>query len=189
MKRYAILHTNRWSKRLILILFLAGILLGAIAQQTLSIEIRDELGQGLVDAASINLDNKALNMAALQNNLWEMLKLYLGGLCLFGSIYIGAYMFLKGFSLGFTVSFMLMENPWQDWSITLGTVIVPQLLFLPVFLIAAVLMFKMSLLIFSYTNRELLGELMRSSIIMGLLVVLTVMISLISGGITFWLVS
>ena len=88
MKRYVILHTNRWSKRLILILFLAGILLGAIAQQTLSIEIRDELGQGLVDAASINLDNKALNLAALQNNLWEMLKLYLGGLCLFGSIYI-----------------------------------------------------------------------------------------------------
>ena len=189
MNKYTFLHTDRWSKRLILLLFLAGILLGVIAQQALSIEMRNELGQGLVDAASINLDNKALNIAALKSNLWEMLKLYLGGLCLFGSIYIGAYMFLKGFGLGFTVCFMLLENPWQDWSITLGTVIVPQLLFLPVFLIAAFLMFKMSLQIFYYTKRELLGELMRSSFIMALLVILTVMVSLISGGITFWLVS
>ena len=190
MKNYMLnLHTDRWSKRLIIVLFLAGIFLGVIASQAISVEMRNELGQGLVDAASITADNKTLNIAALKSNLWEILKLYLGGLCLFGCVYIPVYMFLKGFSLGFTLCFMLMENPWQDWSITLGTVILPQFLFLPVLFLSAVLMLKMSLQIFAYTKRELLGEVIRNSLIMGLLTVLTVMISLISGGITFWLVS
>ncbi len=190
MKNYALnLHNDRWSKRLIIILFLAGIILGGLASQALSVDIRSDLGQGLVDAASLTADNKALNIAALKSNLWEILKLYLGGLCLFGCVYIPAYMFLKGFSFGFTLCFMLAENPWQDWSITLGTVIVPQLLFLPIMFLAAILMLNMSWQIFIYTKRELLGEVIRSSLIMAFLTILTVMVSLISGGITFWLVS
>lgn len=190
MKKYALnLHNDRWSKWLIIGLFFGGLILGIIAAQALNADTCAELGQGLLDNTPLASDNRTLSMTALKTNLWEILKIYLGGLCLFGSIFIGGYIFFKGFGFGFTLCFMLLENPWQDWSITLGTAVVPQLLFLPVMFMAAVIMFQMSLQIFYYTKGELLKELLRATVWLILLVLLTVLVSLITGGLAFRLLS
>ena len=191
MKKRYNAHISRanWIKWLIIGIFSGGVIIGLIAAQALDAGSSAEIGQELLDNLPKGQSARALSLAALQANSWEMFKIFLAGLFLGGSIFIAAYIFFKGFALGFTALFLLLTDPWQDMMITLGTIIAPQILFTPLMLVAAIIMFETSLQIFFYTKGELLKEVLRSLIWLFILMLLTVLVSMISGGLAFRLLA
>lgn len=179
MKKYS--AEMLWSRWLLGAIICAGVLCGMLAAGILEPDVCQELGQDL-SMSYPDLRGKELSINVLENNMFEMLKIYFFGLCLLGIVLIPAYLFFKSFSLGFVILFMLTQNPWQDWSIVLGAVLAPQFLFFPLIIAASACMLKMSLVPFYYNKQELFKEIMSKSAIMLILLFLTVLVSLIIGG-------
>ena len=98
------------------------------------------------------------------------------------TIQFSSDLFFKSFSLGFLALFILRANPWHSFSAAIGAVLVPQILFFPLLVAAASLMFQMSLLIFYLNKQELLKEILAKSAIMLIILLICALVSLISSG-------
>jgi len=181
MKKYPInLHTSTFAKWLMGGLLLAGVILGILASQVLNEQIRTQLGQELMTLTPQD-EGVMLSLNILESNTWEIIKLYLCGLCLIGVILIPLYSFFKGFSFGFTCSFFITQNPWANMLIPVIAVIIPQALLLPVIFGVTILTFKMSIAIFYMHGAELFKEILRLTVFIVGLLLLSGMISFING--------
>lgn len=181
MKRHLIIK-SRFNSWLILMVAVGGIICGLIAAKTLNLDMCRDLGQELADYYPTVIGQE-LSKNILKHNLVEIAKIYFLGLCLIGPVLILAYLFCHSFNLGFVVLFMLTQNPWQDWQIVFGAVIVPQILFFPLIIAASSCMLKMSSALFLTSKQELLKEWLRKSIVMLGILFLSILVSLIIGGI------
>ncbi len=181
MKRHLVMK-NRLNSWLILPVAVGGIICGLIAAKTLNLDMCRDLGQELADYYP-TVVGQELSKNILKTNLLEIVKIYLLGLCLIGPVLILGYLFCQSFNLGFVVLFMLTQNPWQDWQIVWGAVIVPQILFFPLIIAASGCMLKMSSALFLTCKQELLKEWLRKSVVMLGILFLSILVSLIIGGI------
>lgn len=180
MKKY-LFPNFKWHSWLLALIIIGGALCGAIAAYILDPVTCSELGQGLA-ALSPNADGRELYFNILKANSSELLKIYFFGLCLPGVLLLIGYLFFKSFSLGFLALFILRANPWPSFSAAIGAVLVPQILFFPLLVAAASLMFQMSLLIFYLNKQELLKEILAKSAIMMIILLICALVSLISSG-------
>ena len=180
MKKYSA-WKMLWSRWLMGAIVLGGVLCGMLAAGILDPQTCRELGQDVAEYYP-TLSGKELSLNILKTNLAEIFKVYFCGLCLLGIVIIPLYLFLKSFNLGFFVLFMLTQNPWQDWKIVCGAVLAPQLLLFPLLIAASWQMFQMSFSLFYYSRRELMKEILAKSGLMLILTLLTMLISLIIGG-------
>lgn len=181
MKRHLVMK-SRFNNWLILMVALGGIICGLIAAKTLNLDMCRDLGQELADYYP-TLVGKELSKNILKTNLLEITKIYLLGLCLIGPFLILGYLFCQSFNLGFLILFMLIENPWQDWGIVFGGVILPQVLFFPLVIAASSCMLKMSSALFLTSKHELFKEWLRKSAMMLGILFLSILVSLIISGI------
>lgn len=126
------IRTNLGIYFFIIILFLSGVVLGALAVKTLAVDQKSELINYLQiyvgDISSDELLGKELLIPALWANTKVIILLWLGGLTVVGLPLTLTLIFTKGFSSGFTVAFLVDEIKWRGFLLA-ATAILPHSLF------------------------------------------------------------
>jgi stage II sporulation protein M len=125
------------------VLFVTGVIFGAVMVNALTLEQKQELSRHLgnffqiVDQGVIQDQQHSLVQSFLLNLKW------LGLICLLGLSVIGLPFilcidFLKGVLVGFTVGFMVGEYAWKGMLFALASVMPQNLLLIPALLICSV---------------------------------------------------
>lgn len=127
----------------IVLLFLSGIVLGALAVPTLAIEQQAELMDYLHffigDISSDGFQTgKGWLWPTIFTNAKTILLMWLGGLMVIGLPISLALMFIKGFSTGFTVAFLVSEIRWRGLILAAAAIFPHSLLSIPATLFLAV---------------------------------------------------
>ena len=137
----------------VVILFITGVVFGALTVRTLANHQKTELMEYLqvfvVDMTSETLPSgNELLLPALWANAKTIVLLWLGGLTVVGLPLTLILLFSKGFSSGFTAAFLIEEVKWRGF-ILAGTAMLPHsLLIIPalLFLTAGAISFAYCLL-------------------------------------------
>lgn len=149
LKRHV--RENRWQYLLIVIVFLAGIIMGDSKAGGLANGVRDHLlglidnfleeGTGAGTAKSVILWNSFLNQAKSIMAVWFL------GLTIIGMPLILAIVFLKGFSLGFTICFLVSERAVAGVLISILSILPQSMIYIPVLIIWSVVGINFSIYI------------------------------------------
>lgn len=138
----------------IILLFLIGVVFGALAVKTLGEEQKVELitylkvfFQGLHDGHDAGLDVGALVKQAMLNNIKTVVMIWLLGLTVIGVPVILFIVFTRGFVLGFTVGFLVNEYVLRGVAFAIVSVIPHNVLLIPAIIAAAVSGVAFSLLV------------------------------------------
>ncbi|MEQ8201718.1 MAG: stage II sporulation protein M [Syntrophomonadaceae bacterium] len=142
---------NKWQYLLIVIAFLAGIVMGDFKAGGLTNGVRDHL-LGLIDdylqggtgagvAKQVILWNSFLNQAKSIIAIWFL------GLTIIGMPLILVVIFLKGFSLGFTVCFLVSERAVSGILISILSILPQNLIYIPLLIIWSVVGINFSIYI------------------------------------------
>ncbi|HKM40060.1 MAG TPA: stage II sporulation protein M [bacterium] len=118
----------------VILLFLTGVVFGALAVRTLADSQKNELMDYLqILAADITTESLPIGSDLLLPTLWSNARLvsmlWLGGLTIVGLPFTLILLFGKGFSSGFTVAFLVQEVKLRGF-ILAGTALLPHSLFL-----------------------------------------------------------
>lgn len=142
---------NKWQYLLIVLIFLAGVILGDFKADDLTSGVKDHL-LGLIDsylkggtesavAKQAILWNSFLNQAKSITAIWFL------GLTIIGMPLILAIVFLKGFSLGFTISFLVSERAVSGILISVLSILPQNLIYIPLLIIWSVVGINFSIYI------------------------------------------
>ncbi|MDD2421733.1 MAG: stage II sporulation protein M [Heliobacteriaceae bacterium] len=134
-------------------ILVAGVIAAGIAGGTLAakmlptgqvVELQARLGEAFYGlAGGVNYQSLA-NFAVLRNLQAVGLVLFLG-LTVIGLPFILAFLFFRGFALGFTVGFLMLSRPNDGLLIVLLGLVPPSLVFLPGLVVAGVVALAFSL--------------------------------------------
>lgn len=134
---------------LITALFTGGVLAGALALRGLGEEQLLQLNQyfgafieSFHDSSAI--DQRALFRQALSLNFRYLLLTWFMGLFLFGFPVIVGLVGLRGFSLGFTVGFLVQRNSLRGVLFAVGSVLPHNLILIPALIVGSVTAFSFS---------------------------------------------
>jgi stage II sporulation protein M len=125
------------------VLFITGVIFGAVIVQALTLEQKQELSRHLgnffqmIDQGS-EFDGKRSFLQSLMMNLKWLALIWLFGLSVIGLPLILIMDFVKGVLVGFTVGFMVGEYAWKGMLFALVSVVPQNLLMIPVLLICSV---------------------------------------------------
>ncbi|MDB5054357.1 MAG: spoIIM [Bacilli bacterium] len=125
------------------VLFITGVIFGAVIVQALTLEQKQELSRHLgnffqlIDQGS-EFDGKRSFLQSLMMNLKWLALIWLFGLSVIGLPLILIMDFVKGVFVGFTVGFMVGEYAWKGMLFALVSVVPQNLLMIPVLLICSV---------------------------------------------------
>lgn len=138
----------------IILLFLIGVVFGALAVKTLGEEQKAELitylkvfFQGLHKGQDTGLDMGMLVKQAVLNNVKTVVMIWLLGLTVIGVPIILFLVFTRGFVIGFTVGFLVNEYVLRGIAFAIVSVIPHNVLVIPAIIIASVSGVSFSLLI------------------------------------------
>ncbi|BFH61719.1 MULTISPECIES: stage II sporulation protein M [Paenibacillus] len=126
------------------VLFLVGVIFGALMVNALSLEQQQDLGRYLQNFF-VTVDQSHTGMGAAQS-YWSIAGLHLKwvgliwflGLSIIGLPGILILDFLKGVLIGFTVGYLIAEFSWKGLLFALVTVAPPNLLIIPVLIVSSV---------------------------------------------------
>ncbi|ADI01275.1 stage II sporulation protein M [Syntrophothermus lipocalidus] len=128
---------NAWQYTVISLVFLVGVMLGEINAANLAGGTRNHLIQ-IIDGflkggvtASREGEGYRLFLTAFFNQTRAVGLIWFLGLTVIGVPFILAIIFFKGFSLGFTVGFLVREKAWLGGLISLASVFPQNLLYVP----------------------------------------------------------
>jgi stage II sporulation protein M len=138
----------------IILLFIVGVVFGALAVKTLAEEQKAELltylkvfFQGLNNGQDTTLDMGVLVKQAIFNNIKTIGVIWLLGLTVIGVPMILFIVFTRGFVIGFTVGFLVNEYILRGIAFALASVIPHNIVVIPAVIIAAVSGVSFSVLI------------------------------------------
>lgn len=138
----------------VILLFLIGVIFGALAVKTLGEEQKAELItylkvflQGLQRGQDTGLDTGGLVRQAVFNNMKTIALIWLLGLTVIGVPIILFVVFTRGFVIGFTVGFLVNEYVLRGVVFAVVSVIPHNVLVIPAIIIAAVSGVSFSLII------------------------------------------
>lgn len=138
----------------IVLLFIVGVVFGAMAVKTLGEEQKSELitylkvfFQGLNKGQANVLDNGIVAKQAIINNVKTVGVIWLLGITVIGVPVILFIVFTRGFVVGFTVGFLVNEYLLRGVAFAIASVVPHNFLVLPAVIIAAVSAVSFSLLI------------------------------------------
>lgn len=133
---------NRWQYLLIVVIFLAGIIIGDYKSGGLNDGVKNHL-LGLIDnylngGADAELNKQAILLNSFLNQAKSVVAIWFLGLTIIGMPLILAIVFLKGFSLGFTVCFLVKEKAMSGILISILSILPQNLIYIPLLIIWSV---------------------------------------------------
>jgi stage II sporulation protein M len=145
------IKANRWQYLLISIIFIAGLISGSCRANDLDVSVKSHL-LGLIDnylRGSIRGDMSGgkLLFYAFLNQAKTILAVWFLGLTVIGMPLILGICFLKGFSLGFTIGFLVEEKAGAGILISILAILPQNLLYIPLLIIWSVVSIKFSIFI------------------------------------------
>lgn len=125
------------------VLFITGVVFGAVIVQALTLEQKQELSRHLENFfQTINIglewDKQHSFLQSFMLNFKWLVLICLLGLSVIGLPFILFMDFLKGILIGFTVGFMVGEFAWKGMLFALASVVPQNLLLIPILLICSV---------------------------------------------------
>lgn len=133
-----------------IVLFLMGVIFGAIIVNSLSFTQKEDLFYylsqffGQVSEGQI-ADSKELFMQSLLHNSKFIGLIWLLGISIIGLPIILILLFMKGMVVGFTVGFLVNQMSWKGFLLSFVSVLPQNFIIIPVFIIAATLAVSFSL--------------------------------------------
>jgi stage II sporulation protein M len=145
------IKANRWQYLLISIIFLTGLISGSYRADYLDGAVRSHL-LNLVDnylrgSSQGDLAGSQLLFYAFLNQTKTIVLIWFLGLTVIGMPLILGICFLKGYSLGFTVGFLVQERAGVGILISLLAILPQHLLYIPLLIIWSVAAIKFSVAI------------------------------------------
>lgn len=126
----------------VLTVFVSGVAAGVYGVEKMGAEQMQELGgyvaRFLQQAGLIEVDYQAVLKSALYNDLIVILAVYALGLTVIGIPVMLGIIFLRGFTLGFAVSFLAGQKNLQGIILVCAAVLPQNLLFVPALLMGGV---------------------------------------------------
>lgn len=134
---------NKWQYLLITVVFLIGILVGEYKSLGLTSGVKNHL-LALIDdylqgGVSVDLDKQVILLNSFINQGKSVIAVWFLGLTIIGMPLILGVVFLKGFSLGFTISFLIKERGVSGVLISLLSILPQNLIYIPLLIIWSVL--------------------------------------------------
>lgn len=145
------LQQNSSTFLFVFVLFVMGIIFGAVIVNALSVPQKQDLA-AYVQTFIGGLDQKAiLPKEAFGQSFAYHLKyiglIWLVGLTVIGLPLILVFIFLKGVMVGFTVGFLVSEMGWKGAMFSLGSVVPQNLLIIPAILVTGVAAISFSIVL------------------------------------------
>jgi stage II sporulation protein M len=133
---------NRWQYLLIMLLFLLGVLIGAYKVMGLAGGVKSHL-LSLIDdflkgGINTDLDKQAILFNSFLNQAKSIIVVWFLGLTVIGMPIILGLIFLKGFSLGFTIAFLVQERAESGVLISILSILPQNLVYIPLVIIWSV---------------------------------------------------
>ncbi len=132
------------------VLFLMGVIFGAIVVNSLSITQKEDLFYylsqffGQMAEGKVAASNDLFYQSLFHNSKYIGLMFVLG-VSIIGLPIILIMLFLKGLVVGFTVGFLVNQMGWKGFAISFVSVLPQNIIIIPVFIVAAVLSVSFSL--------------------------------------------
>lgn len=145
------IKANRWQYLLISIIFMAGLVSGSYRASDLDVSVKSHL-LNLIDnyvrgSSQGDLAGSRLLFFAFLNQAKTIVLVWFLGLTVIGMPLILGICFLKGFSLGFTIGFLVQERASEGILISLLAILPQNLLYIPLLLVWSVIAIKFSVYI------------------------------------------
>jgi len=136
------IKNNRWQYVLITLIFVLGILMGDFKVDGLEGGVRSHLlsllDGYLNDGITQGISGESILLRAFINQGKSILLIWFLGLTVIGMPLILALVFLKGYSLGFTVGFLVQEKAGAGIIVAILSILPQNLVYLPLIIIWAV---------------------------------------------------
>lgn len=140
LKRH--INENRWQYLLITLIFLTGVLVGDYKALGLTSGVKSHLltliDNYLKGGVNVGLDKQAILFNSFINQGKNIIAVWFLGLTIIGMPIILGVVFLKGFSLGFTISFLVKEKAVSGVLISILSILPQNLVFIPLLIIWSV---------------------------------------------------
>lgn len=142
---------NRWQYSFITIIFIVGMIIGNYRVPGLEGEVKNHL-LALIDNylrgnSQGELIGSRLLFYAFLNQAKTIIGIWFLGLTVIGMPLILGICFLKGFSLGFTIGFLVQEKASTGILISILSILPQNLLYIPLLIIWSVVAIKFSILV------------------------------------------
>lgn len=133
---------NRWQYLLITLIFFIGVIIGDYKTTGLTSGVKNHL-LALIDdylkgGVNVGLDKQVILFNSFINQAKSITAIWFLGLTIIGMPIILGVVFLKGFSLGFTVSFLVKEKAMSGVMISILSILPQNLVFIPLLIIWSV---------------------------------------------------
>lgn len=147
---------NRWQYSLVLLIFICGVVIGGYKVAGLEGGVRSHLLQ-MIDnylrgGMEGSLDGTSIFLSALMQQSKTILLIWFLGLTVIGLPLVLGVIFLRGMSLGFTLSFLFQEKAGAGIILSLIAVLPQNIVYIPFLLIWAVVALNASLYILNGRN-------------------------------------
>ncbi|MEA1960221.1 MAG: stage II sporulation protein M [Bacillota bacterium] len=133
---------NRWQYVLITLIFVLGIIMGDYKVTDLEGGVKSQLltliDSYLTGEISQGIDGKTILFSSFLNQAKGIIAIWFLGLTVIGMPIILGLVFLKGYSLGFTVGFLVQEKAGIGIVVTILSILPQNLVYLPILIICAV---------------------------------------------------
>jgi stage II sporulation protein M len=120
---------------LVLLVFSIGVLAGSFSAVHMGNDKAGELGQYVANfvknVPTVNFEPATMARSAVKNNIITVVSIYVLGLTMIGIPFILAILFVRGFVIGFAVSFLTRDMSLQGFLFTLASVLPHNLLYIP----------------------------------------------------------
>lgn len=172
---------HRWYYTIISSIFILGLVLGNYKAGALDAEVKSHLlgllDQYLKEGGRSTLSGQALLIQSFLNQARSLALMWFLGLTVIGIPLILGLVLWRGFSLGFTVGFLIQERGGTGIVLTILSILPQNLIYIPLLLMWAVIAIKFSLFILQ-GRREMSISLGRGMILYTLLLLFFLLLAL-----------
>ncbi len=168
---------NRIQYIVVMVFFVLGLIMGNFKVGSLDGAVRERLLQ-MLDAyfggQEVGATGLGVFVSAALNQIRAILVIWILGLTVIGIPLILLVVFMRGFSLGFTVGFLLQEKAGAGAFLSLISLLPQNLIYVPLLAVVAVVAINFSLYILqrhSHAKAPLGVSLLGYSVLMGLMMI------------------
>ena len=136
---------------IVIVVFSVGILFGSLGANTLQADQTQELHQYLQSflsqAAQLDIDKGQAAKGALYDNIIVVVVMYFLGLTIICLPLVLAYIFIRGFILGFSIGFLTMDKELHGFLVILVAMLPHNVFFIPAMIIGGTASLSFSILL------------------------------------------
>lgn len=187
---------NRWQYLLITAVLIAGMIMGNYKVFNLEGGVKSHLTDLIDNYLSGdmpgNVNSRTILCGAFFNQIKTIIIIWFLGLTVIGFPLILAVVFYRGFSVGFTIGFLVHQKGWSGVLLTFLTILPQNLIYVPFLLIWAVIGINFTVYLVNSKNRDALplgSGLLYYTVLMMLFVLIFLVGAFIEAYLSPWLLS